>query len=101
MNCERTPGEAVVMPRSPRSRNTEPLVLLAATSAIRSLKVISLKGPLPRTIGGGGGQHQKQHIPDRLHLHHFYQLCSMKIINVCFDELSFWIEFWGEFKQRV
>lgn len=48
MNCERTLGVAVAL-RLPRCRNTEPLELLAANSVVRSLKVISLKGPLPRT----------------------------------------------------
>lgn len=43
MNSDRTPGGALVR------RNTEPLDLSAANSTVRSLKVISLKGPLPRT----------------------------------------------------
>lgn len=45
MNCDRTPG-ALLVPR-----NTELPELLAATSVNLSLKVISLKGPFPRTAG--------------------------------------------------
>ena len=48
MNCDRTPGVALALWLA-RCRNTEPLELLAANSVVRSLKVISLKGPLPRT----------------------------------------------------
>lgn len=50
MNCRRTPAAAAVaVLKLPRCRNTEPLDPLAANSVVRSLKVISLKGPLPRT----------------------------------------------------
>lgn len=43
MNCDRTPG-TVLMPR-----NTDPLELSAARRVL--LKLISLKGPFPRTVG--------------------------------------------------
>lgn len=45
MNRDRTPGRLLV------PRNTEPPELLAARSVNLSLKVISLKGPFPRTAG--------------------------------------------------
>lgn len=42
MNCERTPGVGVKVLRLPFCRNREPLVLLAASCVVLSLKVISL-----------------------------------------------------------
>ncbi|TNN42104.1 hypothetical protein EYF80_047718 [Liparis tanakae] len=47
MNRIRTPAPAAL--KFPRCRNTEPLAPLAASSAVRSLKGASRKGPLPRT----------------------------------------------------
>jgi len=55
MNCERIPGPAVALMLA-RCKNTKPLDLLAASRVVRSLKVKSLKGPLPRTAHGGHHQ---------------------------------------------
>lgn len=47
MKSDRAPDTVLLL----LLRDTGPLDLLAARSVILSLKVISLKGPLPRTVG--------------------------------------------------